>query len=339
MTIFVGCPSRNTPSGGNKKLYRHVDILNKHGFSSSIVHLEDDVRLTWFDNATRVTYASQIVDKLCSSDYIVMPEDAGPGIAQIKKGVRKVIFNQGCYNTFNSYSLDKDGCLSPYNSHDLVAALVVSEDSKNYLQYVYPDLKVFRIHNGIDPTIYRYRGDKKRQIAFASSKMPRDVLQVICILKMKGLLKYYDLVEIDKIPEARVAEILKRSLIFLSFNYQEGFGLLPAEAMACGCLVVGYHGQGGKEYFDPQFSYPVPQADVIAFAKAVEQVIKDYETDRSYVESKAIQAAAYISRTYSMEREEADVVNFWRNIELEAASESSVRLLSGDRRIEGQMDV
>jgi hypothetical protein len=28
-----------------------------------------------------------------------------------------------------------------------------------------------------------------------------------------------------------------------------GFRFPPAEAMLCGCVVVGYHGKGGQEYF------------------------------------------------------------------------------------------
>jgi glycosyltransferase involved in cell wall biosynthesis len=42
---------------------------------------------------------------------------------------------------------------------------------------------------------------------------------------------------------------LKESLLFLSFVNGEGLGLLAVEAMSCGCVVVGYDGMGGKEFF------------------------------------------------------------------------------------------
>ena len=42
----------------------------------------------------------------------------------------------------------------------------------------------------------------------------------------------------------------------------EGFSLPSIEAMASGCLVIGYPGKGGKEYFKSEFSMPVPEKDI-----------------------------------------------------------------------------
>ncbi len=46
----------------------------------------------------------------------------------------------------------------------------------------------------------------------------------------------------------KVAEELKKSNIFLNIGYPEGFPFPPLEAMACGCIVVGYTGGGGNEF-------------------------------------------------------------------------------------------
>ena len=43
--IFVLCPDDNSPSGGNKILYRHVDILNRIGFDASALHQEKELSL------------------------------------------------------------------------------------------------------------------------------------------------------------------------------------------------------------------------------------------------------------------------------------------------------
>ena len=42
-----------------------------------------------------------------------------------------------------------------------------------------------------------------------------------------------------------------QDLDILSCGHPEGFGLPLAEAIACGCLVVGYHGLAGRDFAIP----------------------------------------------------------------------------------------
>lgn len=53
---------------------------------------------------------------------------------------------------------------------------------------------------------------------------------------------------IHNLPRAEVAERLASCHLFLSIGFPEGFGLPPAEAMASGCVPVGFTGLGGWEY-------------------------------------------------------------------------------------------
>lgn len=52
--LFFLSPDDNSPVGGIKVLYRHVDILNENGFQAAIVHTKKGFRCTWFENQTRV---------------------------------------------------------------------------------------------------------------------------------------------------------------------------------------------------------------------------------------------------------------------------------------------
>ena len=54
------------------------------------------------------------------------------------------------------------------------------------------------------------------------------------------LLADFEIVPFINISQNEVIRILKDSLIFLSFGYPEGFGLPAAEAMACGCVTIGF---------------------------------------------------------------------------------------------------
>lgn len=55
-------------------------------------------------------------------------------------------------------------------------------------------------------------------------------------------------VEIHKKTPKEVSIFLKTSDIFLATGFPEGCPLPPLEAMACGCLVVGFGGFGGWDY-------------------------------------------------------------------------------------------
>jgi glycosyltransferase, group 1 family len=145
-------------------------------------------------------------------------------------------------------------------------------------------------------------------------KLTDDVRQVILILKLRGKLKDWKLVPIDNKTEQEVAEIMKQSTFFLSFNHREGFGLPPVEAMACGCYVVGYHGQGGKEYFKPEFSSLVEGGDIIAYVKKVEELLSTYEKSPETIIEKGKKASEYILSHYTMDKEEEDTIKIWNDI-------------------------
>ncbi len=55
-------------------------------------------------------------------------------------------------------------------------------------------------------------------------------------------------VEIQKIPHEHVGEFLRTCHIFLATGFPEGFSLPPLEAMASGCIPVGFSGLGGWDY-------------------------------------------------------------------------------------------
>lgn len=56
------------------------------------------------------------------------------------------------------------------------------------------------------------------------------------------------LIEVDNLSETQVVETLQKADIFLAISREEGLGLPPLEASLCGCLIIGYHGRGGKEW-------------------------------------------------------------------------------------------
>jgi len=299
-----------------------VDVLNRCGIDAAVLHQQPGFRCDWFANTTRVEYLPDV--RLTGMDFLVIPEIYGPNIISlgelpgIGRHVKKVIFNQNCRYTFLGQSFEsirKPGFDLPYNQHEeFIGAIVVSEDSRAYLQYVFPDLEIWRIHNAINTGEFRFSADKKRQICFMPRKHADDALQVLAILRLRNTMQDFDVVAIENRNETEVAGIMAESAFFLSFGYPEGCPLPPAEAMASGCLVVGYDGFGGREYFDRRFSYPVDVGDITGYAQTLESLIEEYRHNPAGLRNQARQASEFITSNYSPEKEQQDIVRIWTKI-------------------------
>jgi len=77
---------------------------------------------------------------------------------------------------------------------------------------------------------------------------------------------------IEGCNEQEVIEKLQKADIFLALSRVEGFGMPPFEASLCGCLVIGYHGKGGREWLNSNTSVMCgnPQEIVAAIADAAQ---------------------------------------------------------------------
>jgi hypothetical protein len=308
-TIYVTCPDYNHPSGGHKMLYRHVDVLNRGGRRAVALHQTPGYRYTWFENSTQVSDVGSITPT--DEDYIVIPEMHGPDLADWWTGLRKVVFNQNAYLTFNGYSLDTSALKTPYLHPEVVGTIVVSDDNLSYLKYAFPAHPFHRMHYAIDPEVFSYSTTKKRQLCLMSRRNLQDAVQVANILKFRDALRGYEIVALNDLTEAETAEVLRDSRIFLSFSSIEGFGLPPAEAMASGCITIGYHGRCGHEFFRPDFSYPIEFGDIEGYAHTVEQVIRDFDIDAAPFERWTRAAAAFIAERYSPAVEAETILACW----------------------------
>jgi len=324
--IYYLCPDTNSPLGGVKVIYEHVDILNGAAISAYVLHKKRGFRCNWFDNSTAISYLRKSVFR--EKDYIVIPDIYAKYYLGIKKTTKKskifwsiykspsekIIFNQACYYTFAGHSFLKNETKTIYKEEKVIAAMVVSEDSKQYLNYVFPGMKIFRVHNSIDPNLFFFQSEKEKQICFLPKKNYDEFVQLVNILKQRNMLKGWKLVPIENKSQKELAKIFRKSLLFINLAYQEGFGLPSAEAMACGCSVIGYHGMGGKEFYRPEFCFPVETGKIVEAARTVEQVLELFRGDPQSLHAKAYKASEFIRRNYSPEVQKTDVLKFWNTI-------------------------
>jgi glycosyltransferase involved in cell wall biosynthesis len=244
---------------------------------------------------------------LGASDLLVVPEIYAALLPSLPRGVRHVIFNQGPFLTFER---EPEAVARHYaSSPDLLAVLTVSRHAAELLAYAFPGHDVRLVRNEIDPAIFHPAAQPPaRTIAYMPRRGAGDAALALQLLEARGALTGWRVQALEGLSQAGVADALRRSSIFLSFAYQEGFGLPPVEAMACGNLVVGYHGISGQEFFLPQFSRAVPTGDVLAVARAVEDVLDQERRDPGCIRARGLAASRHVLDAYSPERSRADLL-------------------------------
>jgi hypothetical protein len=306
------CPDIEAPTGGIQIIYRHVDLLNEHGIEAAVVHMKSGFRAGWFENETRVMYLNDVRRR--RGDVLVLPEILAEHFVGEMPGVPKVVLNQNAYYTFNGHPLNAPAPRTAYEHRDVRAAIVVSEDNAGYLGYAFPDLPLMRVVYSIDPALFAPDEDKAWRIAFMPRKNPSDARQVINLLHARGSLDGIELLPLEGMSHSEIARALSRTLVFLSFGHPEGFGLPPAEAMACACITIGYHGMGGAEFLREPYAFPVAHGDIVGYARCVERIIGELRTDPEPLLERALAASAFIAEQYSFERERASVIDGWESL-------------------------
>jgi glycosyltransferase involved in cell wall biosynthesis len=351
LKIIYYCPCNDQPSGGVKVIYKHVEILAKRGFEAFVLHDEANFVCNWFEHESPIAYVhaplsvmkrlkrklmkrlkrkfTSISDEvralrvllpsgeyaeISDKDILVIPEVYGPDFERIGPGIPKIIFNQNAFYTFDKYPMDCESTTGNYISESIKACLVVSDNNQELLQTIFPQLSIFKVSPYVNLKIFNYSETKRNVLSYMPRKNSKHAKHIINALRFKGLLKNLEVVAIDNMSEEDVAKTLKESLIFLSLGFPEGFSLPPAEAMACGAIAVGYHGQGGAEYFKPEWSYPADIWDTKKIISDIEMITEAWEKNPAMLKGRMRKASDYITKNYGEEKIADELVFSWGSI-------------------------
>jgi hypothetical protein len=312
--IYFVAPDLDRPSGGVRTIYRSVDLLNDAGLRAAVVHSRKGFRCRWFEHTTPVVHAPI---PLGAGDVLVPPAYLYLRAAGLAPGVRKVVFHQNAYRTFRYLrTTPAFRAADLADASDLVAMLVVSEDNERYLARALPGVRVARVHHWIDPELFHVDLPARLRTVTVMPRKRRDEYeQLVGILHARGALDGWRLDVLEGRPEGEVAARLRESVLFVSLSRAEGFGLPPAEAIASGNHVVGFHGMGGREIFRAPFAQAIEDGDVLALASAVEEFLTGYDARATQLEQQAVEGSRFIAATYSRERATDDLVRVFAPLE------------------------
>ena len=89
----------------------------------------------------------------------------------------------------------------------------------------------------------------------------------------------------------------------MSFSELEGLGLPPIESALCGNFVIGYTGEGGKEFWDLPIFDEVFSGDLRTFANKVINKAKDFNNN-DYTFDKFEPCLSKLAEKYSVTKEQ-----------------------------------
>ncbi|MGR3311720.1 glycosyltransferase family 4 protein [Roseovarius indicus] len=345
------CPDSPKPSGGVAVVYQTAELLAEAGYETGLVHnspgaCHPDYAVTVPNYYTRAIarvmarYSGRLgrlralANRLPSGasakrgkaldlrpdDVIVMGEWQMPDVMEAFPRHRKIVYVQNPFAHVDAHARALGRGLDPVAQIDHYIG--ISDANMNVFDLLGLDrVSYFPVAPKLD--LFPYRETKKKLVTYMPRKRPQEALVVDNALRARGRLKGYDLVAIDGVPPAKVAELLGDSLIFISFLKQEALGFPAAEAMSAGCITVGFTGFGTEEYFTPDTGVPTPEGDLPALVQATESVIAEYESSPARLDALRKDASAFVRDRYAPERFRKGLLEAWKQIE--TALESSKR--------------
>ena len=303
INIIYLSPSDNNPIGGIKVIYKHSELLSKNGFSSSVYHPSSpNFSCNWFDHKA-IIKKDKYFDK--DVDFVIVPEIWADLYCDklINLKIKYAIFVQNPYILFEDYSRMKRNALDiAFDKCELIIS--ISEDTTSILDKIYPEFnhKTLRVYPHISKVFIEDKLKKENIISYMPRKMSKQSSILLFLLK-KQLPKNWSLVAIDRISEHDVVKILQKSSIFLSFSTQEGFGLPPLEAALCGSVIVGYTGEGAKEYFRYPIFRSISSGNLSSFCSEVLKLVDEISC-RKFPDSLAKIQLKNLKNEYSLLEEE-----------------------------------
>jgi glycosyltransferase involved in cell wall biosynthesis len=117
--------------------------------------------------------------------------------------------------------------------------------------------------------------------AFARLRHPKKRLRLAghlepCLKQVLRRLPMDGVELLGPVPRAELTRLMQRSHVLVLPSIEDGFGLVMAEAMACGCPVIASTNTGGADLFtDGSEGFLVPIRDPQAIAEKLQDLADD----------------------------------------------------------------
>ena len=277
-------PDLPSPSGGIKVIYRYVEHLCALGYDARVWHGTPGFAYESWGSTAPVDAGHRL--DFSAGDVLVMPETGGSKWSFLSEGQPVVMLCQGMDFVFanSDFLTDEPGAYPGWPN--ATAAIAISDAIHTFLGRACPDgfplhSVPVQIEDWFSPDV------KEKRIALMPRRRREDLLGAVQLIRRSGRLDDWEIVLIDGMTQQQVADELGRAAIFLFGAEREGVGLPGAEAMASGCYVVGFTGDGAKEYMLEQHASVIADSDVVDMCDRTLEAMEWFEHDRSRFDERA----------------------------------------------------
>lgn len=291
------------PIGGIKVIYQHCLILKKLGYDVHPVLMGSYVG-NFFGYELEFKKFNDVVETISHSDIVVATEFA-PYQGLLFEPAKKVLFLQNWLGLYKWLKVEDQ--TKSYFDLGYEKVMTCSDYCNNYVQE-HMNISATTVTNGLDLELFKPDSGSrvKNRILAMSRKNPDDLKKIIALLQGSG----YEIKVVDDLSQTSLIKEYQAADIFLATGYPEGFGLPPLEAMACGCVVVGFTGGGASEFMiDNETALVSADGDVVDVVKNLNLLVENDLLKEN------IRQTGYIkSQYYSLDTTEKQLDSFFKTL-------------------------
>ncbi len=157
----------------------------------------------------------------------------------------------------------------------------------------------------VDAIAAARRSGIQLELRLAGSDPPDDLARRVKALGIESAVTF-----VGKVPRAQLPDFYRQLDIFAIPSFQEGFGIVGVEALACGVPVVSTRCGGPEEFVVHGQTGMITDPEPRAFAQALATIA----TDRNRRAALSRQARQLALRDYGMAQFKAGVSSIWRSV-------------------------
>lgn len=229
------------PIGGIKVIYQHCLMLKESGYPVYPL-LMGQYEGNFFGFEIETKKYQDVKHSISKDDVIVATEFEPYDGLQFNEPL-KIMFVQNWWGVDNRRKLEDRNKSYIEMGYDHV--ITCSDYCSQYVNKKM-NIPVHTITNGIDLSLFTLKSSerKKNTVLAMSRKNPKDLARIIELTKNTN----FSIKVVDGLSQSELIKEYHSADIFLALGYPEGFSLPPLEAMACGCVVIGFTGGAASEF-------------------------------------------------------------------------------------------